>query len=103
MILFGVLLLLLRAPVAALLLSALGAATSLVSFGAMALLGGFIAVDPTAVALGSMTGLALGVGYGLLVYRRWAEESEHGSGAVTAAVDAPWRRPAGRCSSAGPR
>ena len=87
-ILFGVLLLLLRAPVAALLLSALGAATSLVSFGAMALLGRFIAVDPTAVALGSMTGLALGVGYGLLVYRRWAEESEHGSGAVTAAVAA---------------
>jgi putative drug exporter of the RND superfamily len=87
-ILFGVLLLFLRAPVAALLLAALGAATSLVGFGAMALLGRVIDVDATAVALGSMTGLALGVGYGLLVYRRWVEEEERGGGDVTDRVAA---------------
>ena len=81
-ILFGVLLLVLRAPVAAVVLAAFGAVTSLASFGAMALLGRVIAVDPTAVALASMTGLALGVGYGLLVYRRSLEEEWRADTAV---------------------
>jgi RND superfamily putative drug exporter len=73
-ILFLVLLLILRAPVAALVLTAFGGATTLMSFGAMALLGKAIDVDPTAVALASMAGLALGVSYAMLVYRRWRAE-----------------------------
>ena len=73
-ILFLVLLLILRAPVAALALTAFGGATTLMSFGAMALLGKAIDVDPTAVALASMAGLALGVSYAMIVYRRWRSE-----------------------------
>src|SRR4029079_19613679 len=67
-ILFFVLLVLLRAPNAALVLTAFGGMTTLMSFGAMALLGKAIDVDPTAVALASMAGLALGVSYAMLVY-----------------------------------
>jgi X-X-X-Leu-X-X-Gly heptad repeat protein len=48
------------------------------SFGAMALLGKAIEVDATAVALASMAGLALGVSYALLVYRRWRTERAAG-------------------------
>ena len=73
-ILFLVLLILLRAPIAALVLTAFGGATTLMSFGAMALLGKAIDVDPTAVTLASMAGLALGVSYAMLVYRRWRDE-----------------------------
>ncbi|MFL5847087.1 MAG: MMPL family transporter, partial [Solirubrobacteraceae bacterium] len=73
-ILFGVLLLLLRAPVAALALTVLGAATSFASLGIMTLLGKAIPVDAVAVTTACMTGLALGVGYGLLLYRRWRSE-----------------------------
>jgi putative drug exporter of the RND superfamily len=77
-ILFLVLLVVLRAPVAALVLTAFGGMTSLMSFGAMALLGKAIEVDATAVALASMAGLALGVSYALLVYRRWRTERDAG-------------------------
>jgi len=70
-ILFAVLLILLRAPLAALVLTALGGVITLMSFGAMALLGKLVDVDPTGVTFTSMAGLALGAGYGLLVYRRW--------------------------------
>jgi RND superfamily putative drug exporter len=73
-ILFLVLLIILRAPIAALVLTAFGGATTLMSFGAMALLGKAIDVDPTAVTLASMSGLALGVSYAMLVYRRWRDE-----------------------------
>ncbi|HEX5618849.1 MAG TPA: MMPL family transporter [Solirubrobacteraceae bacterium] len=73
-ILFFVLLVILRAPIAALVLTAFGGMTTLMSFGAMALLGKAIDVDPTAVTLASMSGLALGVSYALLVYRRWRTE-----------------------------
>ena len=73
-ILFLVLLVILRAPVAALVLTAFGGVTTLMSFGAMALLGKAIDVDPTAVTLASMAGLALGVSYAMLVYRRWRTE-----------------------------
>jgi len=75
-ILFVVLLLILRAPAAALVLTAFGGATTLMSFGAMTLLGKAIDVDPTAVTLASMAGLALGVSYALLVYRRWRDERD---------------------------
>jgi X-X-X-Leu-X-X-Gly heptad repeat protein len=73
-ILFVVLVVILRAPIAALVLTAFGGATTLVSFGAMALLGNAIEVDATAVTLASMAGLALGVSYAMLVYRRWRSE-----------------------------
>ncbi len=73
-ILFFVLLALLGAPVAALVIAAFGAVTTLAGFGAMTLLGEAIDVDATAIALGSVTGLALGVGYTLMIYRRWQED-----------------------------
>ena len=73
-ILLVVLLIILRAPVAALVLTAFGGVTTLMSFGAMALLGKVIEVDATAVTLASMAGLALGVSYAMLVYRRWRTE-----------------------------
>lgn len=73
-ILFVVLLLLLRAPVVALALSVLGSATAFSGLGVMALLAGVVDVDAVAVTAASMTGLALGVGYGLLFYRRWRSE-----------------------------
>lgn len=77
-ILFLVLLIVLRAPVAALVLTAFGGMTTLMSFGAMALLGKAIEVDATAVALASMAGLALGVSYAMVVYRRWRTERAAG-------------------------
>jgi RND superfamily putative drug exporter len=73
-ILFLALLMLLRAPLVALALTLLGAGTAFSSFGAMTLLGKVMDVDATAVTLASVTGLALGVGYGLLFYRRWRAE-----------------------------
>jgi X-X-X-Leu-X-X-Gly heptad repeat protein len=91
-ILFLVLLIVLRAPVAALVLTAFGGMTTLMSFGAMALLGKAIEVDATAVALASMAGLALGVSYALLVYRRWRTEREAGDAlAASHAVDTAGR------------
>lgn len=88
-LIFLVLLLILRAPVAALALTVLGGATALSSFGAIALLGTVISVDAITLALGSTVALALGVGYGLLFYRRWREqvEDEHEAPAE-AALDA---------------
>ncbi|UUY04443.1 MMPL family transporter [Svornostia abyssi] len=77
-LIFLVLLLILRAPVAALALTVLGAATAFSSFGAVALMGKVIAIDAITLALGATTGLALGVGYGLLFYRRWREQVEDG-------------------------
>jgi RND superfamily putative drug exporter len=73
-ILFVVLLLLLRAPVVAGALSVLGTATAFSALGVMSLLGKAIDVDAVAVTSASMLGLALGVGYGLLFYRRWRRE-----------------------------
>ncbi|UGS36274.1 MMPL family transporter [Capillimicrobium parvum] len=73
-ILFVVLLLLLRAPVAAAGLALLGGVTALSGLGLMTLLGKVMPVDSIAMALGTMTGLALAVGYGLLVFRRWRQE-----------------------------
>jgi RND superfamily putative drug exporter len=83
-ILFLVLLVVLRAPIAALVLTAFGGATTLMSFGAMALLGKAVDVDPTAVTLASMSGLALGVSYALLVYWRWREERDANRAVETA-------------------
>ncbi|HYM46209.1 MAG TPA: MMPL family transporter [Solirubrobacteraceae bacterium] len=70
-ILFVLLLIGLRAPLAAAVVTLVGAATVLSAFGLMALLGRVIDTDPIAVALASMTGLALGVGYSLLILDRF--------------------------------
>ncbi|HLM84694.1 MAG TPA: MMPL family transporter [Solirubrobacteraceae bacterium] len=73
-ILFVLLLLALRAPLAAAIVTLVGAATVLSAYGLMALLGKLIAVDPIAVALASMTGLALGVAYSLLILDRFHQQ-----------------------------
>lgn len=81
-ILFVLLLLGLRAPLAAAAVTLVGAATVLAGFGVMALVGKAISVDPLALALASMTGLALGVGYALLVLDRF-----HRQGGATLAAE----------------
>ena len=83
--LFVMLLIGLRTPVAAFVLSAFGAVTTLTGFGAMALLGQVIETDPLAVALASITGLALGVGFSLMIVDRFREEGMAAAAAVTTA------------------
>jgi RND superfamily putative drug exporter len=73
-ILFVLLLLGLRAPLAAVAVTTVGAATVLAEYGVMALIGKVIDVDAVAIALASMTGLALGVGYSLLILDRFHQE-----------------------------
>lgn len=86
-ILFVLLLAGLRAPVAAALVTAVGAISTFAGFGAVAILGHLITVSSVAVALGSMTGLALGVGFALLILDRFRrEEHAHHMDAVQAAV-----------------
>jgi RND superfamily putative drug exporter len=75
----------LRTPVAAFILAGFGTVTTLTGFGAMALLGKVIETDPLAVALASITGLALGVGYSLLIVDRFREEGMAAAGVVTTA------------------
>jgi RND superfamily putative drug exporter len=88
-LIFLVLLVVLRAPIAALALTILGGVTAISSFGLIAIMGQFISVDAITLAMGSTTALALGVGYGLMFYRRWREqvEDEHETPAE-AALDA---------------
>ncbi len=62
-----VLLLVFRAPVAALIPGLCGLSTLFASAGLIWLLAGFLSIDPIAVALASMMGLALGVDYSLLI------------------------------------
>jgi putative drug exporter of the RND superfamily len=86
-ILFVLLLVGLRAPVAAALVTAVGAISTLAGFGAVAILGHLITLNSVAVALGSMTGLALGVGFALLIVDRFHRQ-DHASHreAVQAAI-----------------
>lgn len=74
-ILFVLLLLGLRSALAAVTVTLIGAATALCGFGVMAILGRFLATDPIGVALASMSGLALGVGYSLMILDRFHQES----------------------------
>ena len=89
-ILFVLLLIGLRAPLAALLVTAVGAVSTMAGFGEVALLGHVISLDPVGVALGTMTGLALGVGFALLILDRFHREElppgAHPRDAVTAAT-----------------
>jgi RND superfamily putative drug exporter len=73
-----VLLLVLRAPIAALVVTAFGATTLLAGLGVMTLVARAMDTDPTAVALGSLMALALGVGFALLVLQRFREELDRG-------------------------
>ena len=73
-VLFLVLLALLRAPVAALLITVMAGTTAYAGLGLTSLFGKVQDIDPVDVIGGTMTGLALGVGYGLLFYRRWRRE-----------------------------
>ncbi len=73
-ILFVLMLLALRAPLAAATVTLVGAATVLSAYGLMALLARVVETDPIAVALASMTGLALGVGYSLLMLDRFHQQ-----------------------------
>ena len=77
-ILFVLLVIGLRAPVAALLVTAVGALSTLAGFGEVALLGRVLPLDPVGVALGTMTGLALGVAFALLILDRFHRERKPG-------------------------
>ena len=68
------LLLVLRAPVAALALTVLGAGTVGSGFGALTLVGKAVDVDAVALTGASLVGLALGVAFSLMLYVRWRDE-----------------------------
>jgi RND superfamily putative drug exporter len=78
-LLFLVLLLLLRAPVAAFVVTAFGATTVFAGMGVMTLVARVQDTDPTAVAVGSLAGLALGVGFALMIVERFREERARGT------------------------
>ena len=73
-IIFVLLLIGLRAPLAALLVTVKATASMLAAFGEVALLGHFMKLDVIGVAAGSMTGLAIGVGLGLMILDRFYHE-----------------------------
>jgi putative drug exporter of the RND superfamily len=89
-ILFILLLIGLRAPIAALIVTAVGAVSTLAAFGEVALLGKVLTLDPVGVAAGTMTGLALSVAFALLILDRFHREElapgMHPRTAATAAV-----------------
>lgn len=93
-VLLIVLLLIFRSPVAACIPIVFGIITVLTSRGLLALLAGWLKIDPVAVPVASMMGLALGVDYALLLVSRFREEIRDGSGAAEAAEET--RRTAGR-------
>ncbi|HEX6743937.1 MAG TPA: MMPL family transporter [Solirubrobacteraceae bacterium] len=78
-LLFLVLLVLLRAPVAAFVVTTFGATTVFAGMGVMTLLARVVDTDPTAVAVGSLAGLALGVGFALMIVERFREERTRGT------------------------
>ncbi|HYF27898.1 MAG TPA: MMPL family transporter, partial [Baekduia sp.] len=87
-ILLVLLLLVTQRPVAAVVVSAFGAATVAAGFGVMTLLSKAIDIDATAIALASMSGLALGVGFSLLILRRFQEEAPEGGDRAAEALAA---------------
>ncbi len=87
-IVFVLLLIGLRAPLAALLVTVKATASMLAAFGEVALLGHFMRLDVIGVAAGSMTGLAIGVGFGLLILDRFHREQLANGRNAKAYVDA---------------
>jgi putative drug exporter of the RND superfamily len=73
-ILFVLLLIGLRAPVAALVVSAVGAVSVLAGFGEVALLSHIYKIDPIDIAGGTMIGLGLAVAFSLLILDRFHRE-----------------------------
>lgn len=87
-VLLVVLLLVFRAPIAAAIPGAIGLATLLAGAGVIWVLAGFVRVDPLAISLASMMGLALGVDYSLLIVTRFRDEVAMGAAPRTAASTA---------------
>ncbi len=54
----------------------MGAATVFAGFGVMALVGKVTDTDPLALATASMTGLALGVAFSLMILDRFHQEED---------------------------
>ena len=73
-ILFVLLLIGLRAPVAALVVTAVGAVSVLAGFGEVALLSHLYKIDPIDIAGGTMIGLGLAVAFSLLILDRFHRE-----------------------------
>jgi putative drug exporter of the RND superfamily len=80
-ILFLVLLLILRAPLAALVTTAFGGVVAFSGFGVMTLVGQAFDVDAIGVALTSLVGLALGTGLSLMILIRFHKEEAAVTGA----------------------
>jgi RND superfamily putative drug exporter len=93
-ILLLVLLLVFRSPVAAAVPILIGVASVVTSRGILAILGNWLNIDPVALPVSGMMGLALGVDYALLMVSRFREELEESGSPVAAA--ARTRRTAGR-------
>jgi RND superfamily putative drug exporter len=88
-ILFALLLVGLRAPVAAFVVTAVGAVSVFAGFGAVALLSHLYKIDPVDIAGGTMIGLGLAVAFSLLILDRFhREELPPGAEPRTAATAA---------------
>lgn len=73
-VLFLLLLLGLRAPIAAAVVTAMGVGVAFSSFGLMTVLGKITDVDPLAVATGTMSALVMGVAFSLLILDRYHQQ-----------------------------
>jgi RND superfamily putative drug exporter len=73
-ILFVALLIILRAPLAALVTTVFGGVTAFVGFGVMTVVGEAFDVDAIGIALTSLMGLALGTGLALMIVTRFKRE-----------------------------
>lgn len=93
-VLLIVLLLIFRSPVAACIPIFFGIVTVLTSRGVLSLLSHRLRIDPLALPVSSMMGLALGVDYALLMVSRFREEIRAGLRSAEAAEET--RRTAGR-------
>lgn len=90
-ILFVLLLVGLRAPVAALVVTAVGAVSVFAGFGAVALLSHLYKIDPVDIAGGTMIGLGLAVAFSLLILDRLHREELPPGGEPRAAATAALR------------
>lgn len=93
-VLLIVLLLVCRSLLAAAMPVLIGGTVVAASKGVLALLHGWVAIDPMAVGVAAMLGLALGVDYSLLVVSRYRQETRDGlalAAAVTKTVTATGR------------